>query len=165
MSAHPWWRWECYENGFYNHVSSASTQRERDKYKAFHTKDGEFERAMIDCGHEWVFSFENFLTNTTINRVAWLGQVSACYAHRLSSFNRGAYNELSKEIRDRQNLAAKNYLMEWLGEYNSKNSGRLYRKVDETRIRERDSRRSSPDIITRVAGPKLQIDMFGNTEQ
>lgn len=162
MSAHPWWRWECYENGFY---SAPEGDWARNAYKEFHSSENLFNDVMREASINWVFSFENFLSNTEINRVAWLGQVSACYHLGISSFNRGAYNELSKDIKHRQNKLAQGFLEEWMHEYNSGKSGGIYCKVDEARIRERDSRRSATDIITRRVSTKLQGDLFGHIEQ
>lgn len=161
MSAHPWWRWECYENGFY---APAEGDWARQAYKDFHLSENLFFEVMCEAAKDWVFSFENFLSNQEINRVAWLGQVSACYHLGISSYNRGAYNELPREIRHRQNLLAQDFLKEWLNEYNQQKSGRIYCKVDEARIRERDTRRSSADTFNRGVGTKLQGDLFGYFE-
>jgi hypothetical protein len=163
VSFHPWWRWECYENGFYEPASSCPKKRLIDEtsYMNFHIEENTFIETLEKVSNEWLFSFENFMSNKEINRVAWVGQASVCFKLKISSCNRGAYNRLDLSIRRRQNKIAEEFIKRWEDEYNSGVSGKVYKKLDEERIRDRDSRRSPTSANERKHSPIIQGDMFG----
>ena len=63
---------------------------------------------------EWPNSSEHYLSNESMNRIAWLGQASMCIAHGVPSQFRGGFNRLSDEEQHAANLAALKFLNIWL---------------------------------------------------
>ena len=81
---------------------------------------------------EWKYSCEHYLTNRSMNRIAWLGQASVCIVSGVPSRYSGAWFDVSESKRDLANYLALEYLNKWLsnnkrGEvdmYQALNSGR-----------------------------------------
>lgn len=112
---HTFDKWECYKSGFY-----ASTFKNYSKtqceymYYEFLSDLNKFELALKCVTNEWVFSCEHYLTNKSMNRIAWLGQASMCYATGVPSEFRGGYNLLSETQKSEANSLALKYLNAWL---------------------------------------------------
>lgn len=114
---HTWNEWECYPAGFYE--SSARdkgyTDTEcRTMYADFLRDIPRFREALEEVLHEWPNSCEHYLTNDRMNRIAWLGQASMCYATGIPSTYCNGFSLLTKEEQHRANLAAFEYLNRWL---------------------------------------------------
>ena len=62
----------------------------------------------------WVHSCEHYLTNTAMNRIAWLGQASMCYATGIPSKYCSGFNLLTDEQQEEANLVALDALNDWL---------------------------------------------------
>jgi len=73
-----------------------------------------FRKTLRKVTTEWVHSCEHYLTNSAMNRIAWLGQASVCYARGIPSEYRGGFNRLSPEQQDKANRTALRYLNKWL---------------------------------------------------
>lgn len=63
---------------------------------------------------EWKNSCEHYLTNNSMNRIAWLGQAAMCYATRVPSQFRGGFFLLSEREQEDANQTALVYLNKWL---------------------------------------------------
>jgi ParB-like chromosome segregation protein Spo0J len=112
---HTYDKWECYQAGFYNTtVEGMTTDEARDKYRKFFSDDSAFRGALDHIIAEWKHSCEHYLTNTSMNRLAWLGQAAACYALGIPSTFRGGFNLLSEDEQERANNTALEYLNKWL---------------------------------------------------
>lgn len=110
---HPWWKWECYPAGFF----STDTPPGRDpleRYAEFLADLKGFDRAISRVFDEWTHSCEQFLTNDSMNRIAWIGQSSACIAMGLPSRFRGGFKLLTAEEQDAANELAETRLNEWI---------------------------------------------------
>ena len=83
-------------------------------YAAFLRDDDAFRKALDGVTTEWVHSCEHYLTNNAMNRIAYLGQAAACYAHGLPSVYCGGFQLLSEPEKDRANATALSYLNQWL---------------------------------------------------
>ena len=118
---HTYDKWECYKAGFYNtHVEGKTKDECEQEYCDFLSNDKEFKRALRKVTTEWKHSCEHYLTNTAMNRIAWLGQASVCYSRGIPSEFRGGFHLLSQEQQDKANNIALEYLNKWLKKHGLK---------------------------------------------
>lgn len=112
---HRWDLWECYENGFYSSSSKGlDGDTAREMYSSFLSDSGRFKEGIKSVFSNWFFSCENFLTNSSINRVAWIGQSSACISMGLPSCYRSGFYLMSKSQQDSANKLAQESLEVYL---------------------------------------------------
>jgi hypothetical protein len=113
---HTWDRWECYPAGFYEDRAPGGLSKEQAEvaYRDFLADDTAFRVALERVLAEWPRSCEHYLSNENMNRIAWLGQASACIALGLPAAFRGGFNRLSETQQDRANATALEYLNRWL---------------------------------------------------
>lgn len=118
---HTYDKWECYKAGFYATKKDGMTQEECEiAYAKFFSNLGEFEKALEKIIEEWKFSCEHYLTNKSMNRIAYLGQASLCYAKGIPCKYRTGFRLLSEEQQKRANEVALKYLNIWLEKNNRK---------------------------------------------
>jgi hypothetical protein len=84
------------------------------EYYLLLSDEAEFREALGHVISEWINSCEHYLTNNSMNRIAWLGQASLCYAKQIPSTFRGGFHLLSSEQQLRANQIALEYLNKWL---------------------------------------------------
>lgn len=112
---HTYDKWECYAAGFYATVKPGVSKADAEEmYRAFLADLERFGDALERVISEWKHSCEHYLTNTAMNRIAWLGQASACYALGLPSVYRGGFHLLSEQEQTAANELALTYLNKWL---------------------------------------------------
>jgi ParB-like chromosome segregation protein Spo0J len=112
---HTYDKWECYKAGFYNPTLNGLTPEECARmYQSFLTNDEVFSAALEHVTTNWKHSCEHYLTNTAMNRIAWLGQAAACHAMGIPSTFRGGFNLLNETEAQRANELALKYLNRWL---------------------------------------------------
>lgn len=112
---HTWEKWECYPAGFYEEsVENKTEQVCKDEYAVFLRDLSRFGSAMERILKEWPNSCEHYLTNEKMNRIAWLGQASACIALGIPAKYRSGYFLLTKEEQGKADLLALEYLNKWL---------------------------------------------------
>ena len=113
---HTWDKWECYPAGFYdaNAPKGFSENECEERYREFLSDIPRFKAAMERVISEWPNSCEHYLSNQNMNRVAWLGQSSACIDMRIPRRFRSGYNLLSEEGKRLADEAALEYLNKWL---------------------------------------------------
>ncbi len=112
---HTWDKWECYPAGFYEGQKTGATDDEcRESYREFLADPGRFGAALERVLDEWKNSCEHYLTNESMNRVAWLGQASACIAMGLPSKYRSGYFLLTDDQKKAADALALEYLNKWL---------------------------------------------------
>jgi len=116
----PWDQWECVKAGMQNSACSISHDFEKHKrsYADFLSDSSRFRQAAISMTKKWPLSCVNFLTNESINRIAWIGQASACFEIGLSSAYRSGFWLLSEVQQAEANLVAALVLREWIIEHN-----------------------------------------------
>src|SRR5262249_48826102 len=83
-------------------------------YGVFLADTPAFEAALVRVLAEWPNSCEHYLSNENMNRIAWLGQASACIALGLPSAFRSGFNTLSDEEKRLANETALAALNRWL---------------------------------------------------
>lgn len=65
---------------------------------------------------EWVFSCEHNLTNSSMNKIAYIGQAACClYAGVPSTITMEAWSLLDKSVQDKANEIAERVLKKWEG--------------------------------------------------
>lgn len=112
---HTYDKWECYPAGFYeNSVKDKSHEECKDLFKKVITNNELFRKALNGVITEWKNSCEHYLTNKSMNRIAWLGQAAACYLEGIPSRYAGAWFEISEKERNQANEIALEYLNKWL---------------------------------------------------
>lgn len=101
---HTFDKWECAKAGFYESKPQKGMSGEVCKlhYKELLSNIPEFERVLDRVISEWKHSCEHYLTNSAMNRIAWLGQAALCYKHGIPAEYRGGYSLLTQD----QQLAA-----------------------------------------------------------
>lgn len=112
---HTYDKWECFKAGFYARSKEGMTTQEcEEAYRDFLANLSKFEDALDYIITEWKHSCEHYLTNSAMNRIAWLGQAAACYAIQMPSVYRAGYNLLSEDQQKAADDLALVYLNKWL---------------------------------------------------
>lgn len=112
---HTYDKWECHKAGFYaSRKDGMTAQQCQEFYAAFLSDIPRFEKSLAAVTTEWVHSCEHYLTNSALNRIAWLGQASVCYESGIPSCFCSGFNLLSEQQQDQANRAALKYLNAWL---------------------------------------------------
>lgn len=112
---HTWEKWECYPAGFYENQAIGKTKDQCEmEYASFLQDLPAFEAALQRVLNEWPVSCEHYLSNESMNRIAWLGQASMCLARNIPSCFRGGFNTLSESEQQAANELALKYLNKWL---------------------------------------------------
>jgi hypothetical protein len=113
---HPWWEWECYKAGFFDETPKKVTkERGQLLYREFLGDLKRFEKGLNRVLSEWKNSCEQNLTKRG-NRIAWLGQASACIEMGVPACCRGGFRMLSNTKQREANLLALKFLNKWLSE-------------------------------------------------
>lgn len=110
---HPWHEWECFKAGFYDSGCLFDDDIAKGLYKEFLQNLDAFESGMFRVEKEWPNSCQQFLTNTSMNRVAWLGQAAMCITHKVPSCFRGGFKLLSDKEQAEANAKAQEFLDGW----------------------------------------------------
>lgn len=115
---HPWWKWECYPAGFYagSPPEGLDARSAMDLYASFLGDLARFDAAISRVFSTWKHSCEQFLTNESMNRIAWIGQASACIDSGLPSKFRAGFKLLSNEQQKSANELANHRLEEWVSD-------------------------------------------------
>lgn len=112
---HTYDKWECYPAGFYEtSLDGVSHDECEEIFKDVLSSDDLFREALDGVTTEWVNSCEHYLTNKSMNRIAWLGQASACYSAGVPSKYSSAWFDISEEDRNSADELALLYLNKWL---------------------------------------------------
>lgn len=113
---HTYDKWECWKTGFYNDKPPKGMTDEQceNQYMILLSDISLFEDALQHVTNEWVYSCQHYLTNDTMNRIAWLGQASLCWKYGIPSKYRNGYNLLSREQQNAADISALKYLNKWL---------------------------------------------------
>lgn len=120
---HTWDKWECYPAGFYNKKPKYKSMTDEDcknAYRDFLADLDKFETGLKRVISEWKNSCEHYLTNQSMNRIAWLGQAAMCIETGIPSMYRGGFNRLTEQQQLDANLLALKYLNLWLKRNNRK---------------------------------------------
>lgn len=113
---HTFDKWECNASGFYETKPPKGMTPDhcRAYYRELLSDIPEFERVLNCVITEWVRSCEHYLTNSAMNRIAWLGQAALCYKYGIPSEFRGGYGLLTEAQQLAADEAALRALNTWM---------------------------------------------------
>ena len=112
---HTYEKWECYKAGFYDTTKEGMNKEEcQEAYREFLSDLPAFRKALKGVITEWGYSCEHYLSNIAMNRIAWLGQASACYAKGIPAEFRGGFWLLTDQQQQEADKVALRYLNKWL---------------------------------------------------
>ena len=113
---HHWETWECYKAGFYGMQppEPLTPDQARSMYAEFLQDTPRFEKALDRVLVEWPISCEQFLSNASHNRIAWLGQSSMCIETKIPAAFCGGFNLLTDAEQAKANSVAAQWLRKWL---------------------------------------------------
>lgn len=113
---HTFDKWECHAAGFYETKPPRGLTPDncRAYYRELLSDIPEFERVLQRVITEWKHSCEHYLTNSAMNRIAWLGQAALCYKHNIPAEFRGGYALLTEAQQLAADEAALRALNEWM---------------------------------------------------
>lgn len=112
---HTFDKWECHKAGFYASKKDGITSEQCELAYAEYLKDlTKFESGLIGVINTWKYSCEHYLTNKSMNRIAWLGQAAMCYDTGIPSKFCSGFNLLTDLEQKQANELALKYLNIWL---------------------------------------------------
>ena len=115
---HPFWKWEDYQNGFYDNCSGELKKEYINKIIEMFNSEKLTIENMNFVVDNWKFSCEHNLTNPSINQIAYIGQSACCvYCGAPSTVTMECWSMLTKEVQDRANKNA----IEALKRFNNNN--------------------------------------------
>jgi len=104
---HPYHLWEDYINGMWRTVSKDLEAEILPLAIEFTGDHKLYGAAMLQVVEQWPYSCEHNLTNTSINRKAWLGHAACCLKHGWPEYLvRQAWHELTQKQQDDANAQA-----------------------------------------------------------
>jgi ParB-like chromosome segregation protein Spo0J len=119
---HTFEKWECHKAGFYASKKDGMTAEQCEKAYADYLSDIErFKEGLNGVLTEWINSCEHYLTNKSMNRIAWLGQAAMCYSTGIPSKFCSGFNLLTADQQDKANVVALEALNYWMNKYNRLN--------------------------------------------
>lgn len=112
---HTFDKWECHKAGFYATKADGMTQDQCEQaYADYLSNDERFEAGLNGVISEWENSCEHYLTNKSMNRIAWLGQAAMCYSTKIPSKYCAGFNRLDNAQQNRANEIALKWLNIWM---------------------------------------------------
>jgi hypothetical protein len=116
---HSWDKWECYKNGFYktSPPNNLTNEECENIFRQIITSNVLFNEGINMVFANWKYSCEHFLTNKSINRVAWLGQAAVCILTNIPSKYRISFRKISIEEQIKANKLAENRILQWENDY------------------------------------------------
>lgn len=113
---HRWEKWECYKAGFFEeHPPEGMTEQDcQNKYAEFLKDLKLFKSAAYRVIDEWPNSCEHNLTNSNMNRIAWIGQSSVCIHYGIPAKYRGGFHLLSYDEQLAANSTALEVINYWM---------------------------------------------------
>jgi len=122
---HTYDKWECHKAGFYkNKKEGWSNEQCENEYIRILSDVNLFAKILGKVIVEWKHSCEHYLTNKSMNRIAWLGQAAVCYESGVPSVYSYAWFKLNDREQNEANKVALKYLNKWM-----RNNG--FSEVDE----------------------------------
>lgn len=115
---HTFEKWECHKAGFYSSKKDGMTGEQcEQEYVNYLSDENRFKEGLDGIINEWINSCEHYLTNKSMNRIAWLGQAAMCYSTGIPSKFCSGFNLLTPEQQDKANQIALDALNVWMKKY------------------------------------------------
>jgi hypothetical protein len=160
---HHWNDWECVPAGMYETTCALSDDEAKDACASFLRDSERFKKGLRRVLTEWPISCEQFLSNESINRIAWLGQSAMCIETGIPSQFKGGFKRLSPAEQKTANALADRYLKLWIR--NANQSPSVHRGVEETRLSTGHIGRGSFGPYEFATCALLQSDLFRHLEE
>ena len=107
-------KWEEVELGFFSTAPKNKMEQYAEKVISVLANKKECEKRMRDVISSWPNSCEHNLSNSALNRVAWLGQSACCLAHSIpQDATMKIWSLLSDMEKEEANKIAKKIIKEW----------------------------------------------------
>lgn len=112
-------KWESVGAGLYSESAPAGMNaiQAKQAYADFLGNSARFKRALERVLREWPIACEQFLSNGSINRIAWLGQAAMCIDSGIPCKFRSGFALLTCEQQRNANGLASEILDKWEGAY------------------------------------------------
>lgn len=112
---HTYDKWECVDYNFFGTKVDGMTGEQCEKaFADFLSDQDRFASALSFVISEWKFSCEHYLTNSAMNRIAWLGQAAVAYSLGIPSCFCSGWRLMSENDQNNANEMALKYLNLWL---------------------------------------------------
>ena len=111
---HHYEKWEEYKYGMWRKVSSEEESQHLKWAIDFTGNADLYGTWMLKVVDDWPISCEQNLSDSSLNRQAWIGHAACCYANKCPEYIvRTAWWELTQEQRDRANAKADYAIKRW----------------------------------------------------
>ncbi len=111
---HPWHKWECFKYNFYGNEPTPKEFKGPEKYAEFLKDIPKFESALKQILEKWKHSLEHNLSNTEMNRVAYMGQAAMAYVYNVPhNISCSGYNLLTDLEKSEADAKAQEYITLW----------------------------------------------------
>lgn len=111
---HRWEKWECVKSGFFDtEAKGMNADQARVLYAEFLGSKKRFEKGLKRVLAEWKFTCEHFLSNESLNRIAFLGQAAMNIETGVPSIFRAGFKLLSVMEQEKADRLANRYLKVW----------------------------------------------------
>lgn len=115
---HTFDKWECVQHGMYATCKDGWSKEQCEQAYFDLLSDAVAFRAEADAViADWPLSCEHYLTNTAMNRVAWIGQAAVCHKYGVPAKFCGGWSLLSEEQQSAANAVALQVLNDWLAQH------------------------------------------------
>ena len=120
---HPYWLWEDLKAGMWRKIEAGSRAEFLEQAIEFTGDYRRYGSYMLLVIVNWPLASEHNLTETSMNRLAWIGHAACCLAINCpEDITRQAWAHLSKEQQNLANQQAQFALNQWEKSYQSQNS-------------------------------------------
>lgn len=110
---HPYTLWEDYHAGFYGYDFNDFDYKFNMSIQLLSDSDM-FYKVAKHMVSEWIYSCEQNLTDSSMNKIAYIGQASCCFNHGApAELTRQAWWHIPKEKRDMADETAQRVINEW----------------------------------------------------
>lgn len=111
---HPYWKWECYKNGMWRKETKEYELKNLDEIIKFTSDHLLYGKAMLKAVDLWKYSCDNFLSNVSLNRKAYIGHAGCCIERLYPEYLvRMAWGELTESQRLLANKEAEKAIKIW----------------------------------------------------
>jgi len=126
---YPYWDWECYKAGMWRKVNRIEYDTMLKKAISFTGNHKAYGKAMRTVISAWPNTMQHHLTNSSINRKAFIGHCAVSYKLDIPEYIvRAAWKHLTEDQRRLANIQAEKAYKIWLHEYKAKSEG-LYKTL------------------------------------
>ena len=111
---HPWHKWEDYEYNFYSNCTGKEKVQKAESCIEMFNSESETRRCMFYVVLNWKRSMEHNLTNSNMNKIAYIGQSACAYYDKIpNTVTMECWSILDVDVQDRANMIAKEALDFW----------------------------------------------------